>query len=91
MKWNKTSEVLPELIPVDSDTKVAISKPILCAYWDDECEEWEFEVGEFRRGGRGDDCSLYWSAGFQDDGSPDLWTEFEDPAMPDNRETGEDK
>ncbi len=90
MKWNKPSEVLPELIPVDSDTRVAISKPVLCAVWWEEFEEWLYCTGSYRRGGQGDDCTLYWDCDESAGEPPDLWAEFEEPAMPDKPETGDD-
>jgi len=65
-KWYKPEDKTPELIPVDRDTNVANSTEVICY----NIEYDEYWIDSYRRGGCGDDSTLWWG----NERIPDCWS-----------------
>lgn len=74
MIWYNSKQKKPRLIRVAPKTNCAISPYVLGAFFFDG--RWQYEVTEYRRGGQGDDCTLYWGGCW---GEPKFWTKIDQP------------
>lgn len=77
--WFITANHKPEIFPDYEDTECGSSDELLMAFIRrDEFPPYvEYEVGRYRRGGRGDCEELYW----ENDEEPDFWRPIEHPLI----------